>query len=257
MKLSAIIITRNEQDNIAECIKNLSFADEVLVVDNNSTDATVAVAKKLGARVISYPGLDFSYLRNIGKERAKGEWLLYIDADERIGAQLANEICKVISKKGKYLAYALFRKNYYLGTPWPSLERIIRLMHKNALVGWHGTLHETAMVADPIGEIDIPFLHHTHRNLALMVSKTNEWSDVEALLRLQAGHPPMTWWRFFRVMSSAFWRSFITQQGWRAGTTGVIESIYQAFSIFITYAKLWELQNRTEVAKKPWDQIKN
>ena len=102
MKLSSIIITRNEQDNISECIKNLSFADEVIVIDNNSKDATVSSAKNAGAYVTSYPGLDFSYLRNIGKEKANGEWLLYVDADERIPPSLAKDIKRVTDKKDKY-----------------------------------------------------------------------------------------------------------------------------------------------------------
>jgi len=254
MKLSAIVITRNEQNTIAECVRHLSFADEVLVVDNNSSDATVTVAEKAGARVVSYKGLDFSYLRNIGKEKAKGDWVLYVDADERIPKELAKEIERIVKMKGKHVAYRLLRKNYYLGTPWPGHESLVRLMDKNALVGWQGSLHETAMVSGSVGELSIPFLHFTHRDLTSMVAKTNEWSDVEAMLRYKAGHPYMTWWRFFRVMVSAFWKYYVEAQGWRAGTTGIIESVYQAFSMFITYAKLWELQNKSEISQKPWDQ---
>ena len=250
MKLSAIIITRNEQDNISECIKNLSFADEVIVIDNNSEDATVSSAKNAGAYVTSYPGLDFSYLRNIGKEKANGEWLLYVDADERIPPSLAKDIKRVTDKKDKYQAYALYRKNFYLGEMWRGKERMVRLMRKDALVGWQGTLHETAMVAGSEGELKEPFLHYSHNNITSMVEKTNEWSQVEAALRLQAGHPPMVWWRFFRVMATAFWKSFVTLEGWRLGTTGLIESIYQTFSMFITYAKLWEQQNKSLVRKK-------
>src|SRR3989344_3005676 len=218
MKLSSIIITRNEQENISECIKNLSFADEVIVIDNNSKDATVSSAKKAGAYVTSQSGLDFSYLRNIGKEKANGEWLLYVDADERIPPSLAKEIKHVTDKKDMYQAYALNRKNFYLGEMWPGLERMVRLMRKDALVGWQGTLHETAMVAGKVGELNEPFLHYSHNNLSSMVEKTNEWSQVEATLRLQAGHPPMVWWRFFRVMTTAFWKSFVTMEGWRLGT---------------------------------------
>ena len=75
-----------------------------------------------------------------------------------------------------------------------------------------------------------------------MISKTIEWSQIEAELRFNANHPKITWWRFPRVMLSAFFDSYIKQGGWRVGTAGIIESIYQAFSIFITYAKLWEKQ---------------
>jgi hypothetical protein len=77
-----------------------------------------------------------------------------------------------------------------------------------------------------------------------MVQKTNSWSDIEARLRLEANHPPVSWWRIIRVMITGFVNSYFSQQGWRAGTVGFIESIYQAYSIFITYAKLWELQQK-------------
>jgi hypothetical protein len=77
-----------------------------------------------------------------------------------------------------------------------------------------------------------------------MVTKTNEWSLEEAKLRFDAGHPPVVGWRLIRVMITGFWRSFISQGGWKAGTVGWIESIYQGFSMFITYAKLWELQQK-------------
>jgi hypothetical protein len=75
-----------------------------------------------------------------------------------------------------------------------------------------------------------------------MVEKTNKWSVIEARLRFDAGHPPVVWWRFPRVMLQAFSNSYITQGGWKAGAVGLMESMFQAFSIFITYAKLWELQ---------------
>ena len=75
-----------------------------------------------------------------------------------------------------------------------------------------------------------------------MVEKTNQWSDVEASLRFKSKHPQVTWWRFIRVMWSAFYKSYIGQRGFKAGVIGLIESIYQAFSMFITYAKLWEMQ---------------
>ncbi len=75
-----------------------------------------------------------------------------------------------------------------------------------------------------------------------MVNKTNTWSDTEAKLRLEAKHPQITWWRFPRVMTTAFVDSFFRQKGYKAGTAGIIESIYQSFSMFITYAKLWEMQ---------------
>ncbi len=117
-----------------------------------------------------------------------------------------------------------------------------RLFWKDSLIKWKGKVHESPVVSGSVGILNEPLLHYTHRTLDEMVNKTNEWSATEAKLRYEAGHPPVVWWRFIRVMFTAFSDSYFIQGGWKAGVTGLIESIYQSFSIFITYAKLWELQ---------------
>ncbi|MBI5452865.1 glycosyltransferase family 2 protein, partial [Candidatus Gottesmanbacteria bacterium] len=248
MKISAIIITRNEEENIEKCIESLSFVDEVIVVDNDSKDDTTKIAQKLGAKIYQVPGLDFSYLRNVGKEKAKGEWLLYIDADERVQEELAKELMERINNNPQdFSHFKLSRQNYYFHKLWPKREQMIRLMKKEALVGWQGSLHESPLVCGKLGKLVSPLLHYTHNDLSSMVNKTNQWSDIEATLRYKSNHPKLSWWRFFRIMMWAFWRSYISERGWQVGTAGLIESIYQAFSIFITYAKLWELQNKGEL----------
>lgn len=244
MKISAIIIARNEEENIKQCIENLKFVDEIVVVDNKSKDKTVQIAKRQGAKIYEVPGLDFSYLRNIGKEKAKGEWLFYIDADERVSKELLEEIKKVIAKSGKFSAFSFVRKNYFFGKPWPKKEEVIRLIKKDKLLGWQGSLHEAPIVIGKVGKLKSVLYHYTHSDLSLMVKKTNEWSEIEAQIRYRSGHPVMSWWRFFRVMFSSFCSSYIKDGGWKVGDVGLIESIYQAFSTFITYAKLWEKQNK-------------
>jgi hypothetical protein len=118
------------------------------------------------------------------------------------------------------------------------------------LKGWKGKLHESPIVDGEIGKINEGFiLHFTHRDLESMLSKTIEWSTQEALLRYNSGHPQMTWWRFPRVMLTTFFDSYIRQGGYKAGATGIVESMYQSFSMFVTYAKLWELQNQAKNKK--------
>lgn len=243
-KVSAIIIARNEEKNIKQCIKSLNFAKEVIVIDNDSLDKTASIAKSLSADVYKVTGLDFSYLRNIAKEKARGDWLFYIDADEQASESLSKEVQQVLSSKIQFSAYYIQRHNYYLGVSWPKKESIIRLIEKKALVSWQGILHESPIVAGKIGQLKSPIIHHTHQTLNAMIEKTNEWSEIESTLRYQDNHPPVVWWRFIRVMFSAFIKSFFYESGFRAGTVGLIESFYQAFSMFVTYAKLWEKQNQ-------------
>lgn len=251
-RLSAIIITRNEEEGIVSCIHAVKeFADEIIVIDNDSSDRTEKTAKATGARVYTVPGLDFSYLRNFGKEKAQSEWLLYLDTDERISPKLAKEIRQAISNSESPAGYSLMRKNHYFGKVWPKTEYIIRLIRKDALIGWQGVVHETAIVAGTIGQLQGPLLHYAHTNLTAMVKKTNEWSEIESQIRFKSDHPSMTWWRFFRVMLTAFWSSYVTDGGWKVGTTGLVESIYQSFSMFITYAKLWEKQSAAHIHHEP------
>jgi glycosyltransferase involved in cell wall biosynthesis len=243
-KISVIILTKNVEGLIADCIDSVSFCDEVIVIDDGSTDRTAELAKMLGATVYPLIARSFSERRNFGLKKTKGKWVLYIDADERISSELKEAIVKVIKEdKGKYDAYKLQRKNFYFGNhEWPYIEHLERLFKRTALKEWQGQLHETATVAGKIGKLDGFLLHYTHRDLTSMVDKTIQWSEVEAELRFNTNHPKMVWWRFFRVMATAFYDSFVKQKGYKAGTAGVVESIYQSFSMFITYARLWEMQ---------------
>lgn len=243
--VSAVILTKNEEQMIADCIDSVGFCDEILVVDNGSKDNTKKIAKQHKAKIIDGKNLDFSHLRNLGKEEAKGEWILYIDADERVTKELAEEIINTINRDDAYDAYKILRKNFYLGAfEWPYKEKLERLFKKHALQYWFGELHETPHIQGAIGQLQGLLYHYSHQNLSLMIDKTNKWSDIEAKLRFDARHPQMTWWRFPRVMLTAFCDFYFKQGGWKVGTAGVIESVYQAFSMFITYAKLWELQQK-------------
>ncbi len=241
--LSVIILARNEESMISDCITSVSFADEIIVVDNNSTDSTVEIAKKMHAKVISTNAESFSTRREIGLQKASATHVLYLDADERVSAELKNEIEGFLSSTQDTDVFSIKRQNFYLGkNAWPKIETFVRFFKKTSLKGWRGELHETPQFSGAQGEFVGRIDHYTHRNFSSMVTKTNEWSGVEAKLRLDAAHPRMSWWRFPRVMLGAFYDSYVRQQGFRAGKVGFMESVFQSFSIFITYAKLWELQ---------------
>ncbi|OGG04422.1 hypothetical protein A2W14_01955, partial [Candidatus Gottesmanbacteria bacterium RBG_16_37_8] len=182
-------------------------------------------------------------MRNLGRQKAVNNWLFYLDADEIISRELQAEIIKILANP-EFEAYRVIRRNFYLGKKWPYEEKIIRLINKRSLVGWYGPLHESAEISAAVGQLKNPLFHYTHQNLKSMVDKTNLWSEIEADLRIKNSHPPVVWWRFIRVMITAFSNSYFKQAGFKAGTVGLIESIYQAFSIFITFAKLWEKQSK-------------
>lgn len=244
MKLSAIIIAKDSEDLIEECLKSVRFCDEIILVDAGSKDKTNEIGRQNGARIIKGTEGDFAKQRNIGLENARGEWVLYIDTDERVSVELQKEILRAVSKN-QFVGYRLKRKNFYLGNnPWPKIEKLERLFRKENLENWYGSLHETAKVKGEIGDLNGLILHYTHRDLSSMLQKTIIWSETEAKLRYDTNHPKIVTWRLIRVTMTGFFDSYITQGGWKAGTMGLIESIYQGYSIFITYARLWEMQNK-------------
>ena len=247
MKLSAVIIAKNEEEMVRGVLESVRFCDETIVIDNNSEDNTYQIAKDRGAKVYKVSSSDFSKLRNEGFAQASGDWIFYIDCDERVSDELKESILSAVSLKNGSSVYKVMRKNYYLGNnEWPKVELMERLFRKNAFEGWYGKIHESPKFTGEAGTLQGYLLHFTHRNLSQMLPKTIEWSDIEADIRLRGNHPRIKSWRLLRVMITSFLSSYIKDRGYKAGGVGLIESIYQAFSSFITYAKLWELQKRQE-----------
>jgi (heptosyl)LPS beta-1,4-glucosyltransferase len=248
-RISTIIIVKDGENIIADCIDSIPFSDEVIVINNESSDRTKEIAVKMGAKVFDFGSNDFSKLREEGLRMASGDIVFYIDADERADKLLGSEFkqLKNMDIKNVQDCYLISRKNFYLGDhEWPKIEKILRAFKKNKLKGWKGNLHESPVVSGEPSPLNGFLLHFTHRDLRSMLDKTIEWSKTEAELRFNSNHPKMTWWRFPRVMITAFWDSYVKQKGYKAGTVGIIESLFQAFSAFVTYARLWELQQENK-----------
>lgn len=245
MVLSAVVICKNEQDMLKTCLKSLKWADEIIVIDNGSTDKTSEIAKASGAKVVKFESEDFSAIRNKGMEEAKGEWVLYVDADERVLKPLKDEIMEMVSGT-EYSAVALSRKNIIFGKsvsygPYKK-DWVIRLFKKSDFEEWVGKVHEYGKFKGKLGYSKNSLLHLTHRDLDHFMLKTLEWSKIDAKLRFDAGHPKMTAWRFIRILKTETFMQLIKRRGLFGGTVGVIDSILQVFSFFITYVRLWEMQ---------------
>jgi len=251
MKLSIIILAGNEAEMIKECLISASFADEIILVLANSSDNTKKIAKslKIPLKVIETTdkyNKNFSKWRNLGYKAATGDWLLYLDADERITSELKSEILLTINSTNLVNYYAIPRANYYLGKrvrfggSYP--DYVKRLYVKKHFSGYRGYLHEEPMVKGEIGYLKNDLLHYTHRNLNSMLQKTLVWTDLEAEALFKAAHPPVVWWRFPRMMLTKTWQRLIKEQMWRDGTVGWISVIFESFDTFIIYAKLWEKQ---------------
>ncbi len=247
MKISAVIIAKNEEVMLSDCLATLKWADEIVLIDNGSTDNTAKIARSAGARVINFPkGKNYSDLRKKGASEAKFEWILYVDADERIPENLAREVVSIVKSESALNAYAIPRRNFVLGKElkhggfWPDYQK--RFFRKKGLSGWSGKVHEEPIFKGELGLLVNPMLHIKHEDLSQMVEKTNNWSEIEGRLMLEANHPPMNVLRFLSAMAREFWLRMIAKKAFLDGKIGVIFALYQVFSKFVSYAKLWEMQ---------------
>ena len=244
---SVIIITLNEETMIGDCLLSVSFADQVIVVDTGNSDMTNNIAKQHGAKVIKcLPNSGYHNFRNTGLKHAKGDWVLYVDADERVTPLLKQEIEQIISSNLEFSAFEIPRRNIYLGKEmfyggWGN-DRVIRLFQKDKLLQYKNALHEQPEVEGKIGLLKNSMVHFSHRDLEIMLNKTLLFTEYEADLRIKKGHPPIVVWRLFRVMLTEFWHRFIKLQAWRDGVEGVIDGMFQVFNMFVIYTRLWETQ---------------
>lgn len=253
--LSAIVLTKNQEEVLRTCLESVKWADEIVIVDDNSVNRSVEIAKEYTDKIYKRPLVTFADQRNFGAEKAHGDWLLYIDPDERVTKQLRDEIRSTTSGSGPTLAAgAIPRRNFFLGSEqkhvggWP--DYVIRLLKKDRFKGWQGNLHEQPMFDGELVHLKNPLIHLTHTDIESMTRKTLEWSKLEAKLRFDAKHPPMSAWRFIRVFKTTLFDWYILKGGWRGGTTGTIEALFQTFSVFMTYVRLWEMQQKPSLQEQ-------
>lgn len=243
--LSIVVLTKNEEKRIKACLESIKWADEIIIVDNGSQDNTLKIAEKYADKIFKVDLQDFAKIRNYAMEKISGEWVLFVDADERVLKPLKEEIEAIITFSD-FSAYAISRKNIVFGTEvnygpfWP--DWVIRLLKKNDFEGWVGKMHEYPKFKGKLGYSKNPLLHLTHRNIDQIILKSLEWSKIDAKLRLDARHPKMSGWRFLRIFIAEIFNQGILRRGFFNGSIGIMDSLLQAFSLYMTYVRLWELQ---------------
>lgn len=251
--IEIVINTRNEEANIAACIESAQLlSDSIHIVDMESTDNTVAIAKKLGAHIYTFP---FSWYvepaRGFGIQKASGgDWVFILDADERITKESAKEIQEAV-RNNEYTHYKIPRKEMFAhkvwlkhGGWWPNHQ--IRLIQSTAFVSWPERIHGTPEIQGKLGYLQEPLIHYSKNDYSSIVEKTIVFEDIESELLYKAGRP-VTTSTFFRKFTGELFRRLVKAQGYRDGGIGIIESVYQAFSKTITYLYLYEKKNRSAI----------
>lgn len=257
MKISASIIVFNEEQNIADLCETVSFCDEIIIVDSSSTDKTVEIASRYTDKIYQREFLGYKDKHEFADSKTTGDWILWIDADERITPELRRSIESLKLKNESDLpdGFRIARKTWYLGkwirfSGWyPDYQ--MRFYRKSASY-WDGVApHETARVKGGIEKLDGEFLHYTKQDLSEHHRVVDSYTNLAAEYKVKHGEKVGSPGIFFNAIA-AFIRTFILKQGFRDGVQGLIISMFTAYSVFLKYAKVWEKNNVEEKVNETW-----
>ena len=250
MKISASIIVFNEEDNIADLCESISWADEIVIVDSDSTDKTVEIARRFTDKIFNREFLGYKDKHEFADAQTTGDWVFWIDADERVtdGLREAIENLKLQDEKTLPDGFRIARKTWYMNrwikySGWyPDYQ--MRFYRKSASF-WDGVApHETARVKGKVEILNGEFLHYTKRNLSEHHKVLDSYTTLAAEYKFKKGEKVSGSGIFFSAIS-AFFRTYFFKQGFRDGVPGLIIAMFTAYSVFLKYAKVWE-KNNTE-----------
>ncbi|HKX27921.1 MAG TPA: glycosyltransferase family 2 protein [Blastocatellia bacterium] len=245
MKISATIIVRNEEENIAAVCETVAWADEIVIVDSDSTDRTVEIARRYTDKIFNREFRGYKDKHEFADSQTTGDWIFWIDADERVTPELREAIESLRRRDPTALpaGFRIARSTRYLNrwirhSGWyPDYQ--MRLYLKSASY-WDGVSpHETARVPGPVETLPGEFLHYTKRNLQEHHRVLGEYTTLAAEY-LNQQRRPVRGPELLLLPLAAFVRTYLIKQGFRDGIPGLIIAMFTAYSVFLKYAKVWE-----------------
>ena len=241
MKLSAIVLSFNEESNIPACLALLSWADEILVIDSGSTDQTVELSKKHGARVVQHPLVDFATQRNFALQQAHGDWVFFVDADERVTQELADEIRGLFNQNPSPAVYRVPRYTFFFGRRLRFGDSLhdapVRLFPRER-VNWTQPVHEQIVTDLSNRMLKHPLLHYSTRNWEHYQSKLRSYIPLELITMQKNGSSPG--WRSILLRPPA---KFLYLYFWKLGVLdGIAGLSYAILSAYYTLLKYWKFK---------------
>ena len=246
-RVSAVVLTKNEEARIARCLESIRWVDEIIVVDGLSTDRTVEICRQYGARVIPhlFSG-DFGEERNIGSDAASSEWLIQLDADDVVSEPLRQAIEGVLKEGTPHAAFQIRRQNNFLGH-WMmrgGWYHYYPHFYRRAACRFEGRVHHLLKITGTTGTLEAAVLHYPFTTLEQFVIRQNRYTSLEAkeILDRQGVLDPRVvryqlTWRPLKL----FWKSYVKKHGFREGWYGLVFAILYAWVHFLKWAKYWEL----------------
>ena len=250
MKITATIIVFNEEHNIAEVCESVKWADEIVIVDSNSTDKTLEIASNYTDKIFQREFKGYKDKHEFADSMATGDWIFWIDADERVSPELASSIAEVrnTTDENRSNGYTLGRRTFYLKrwikhSGWyPDLQ--MRLYRKSGSY-WDGIApHQTARIDGNIGHVNGDLLHYTKQNLSEHHSVTERYATLAADDLVSRGKTVGALGIFVKTVA-AFLRVYLIKRGFLDGVQGLIIAFFTAYGVFLKYSKVWELKNVT------------
>ncbi len=253
VKLAGVILAKNEAQHIEACIESLKWTDEVVVFESgNSTDNTVELAEKVGATVIQHPFEDFARQRNAALKAVDAEWVLFVDADERVSDTLATEIQEVL-KKPQHLGYWIPRHNYIFGkltrhTGWYPDYQMRLLKRDAAQYDPERRVHELVILAngEEGGKLENPLTHYNYQNLKHFIRTQRMYAKFDAQILYEEGIRPKFRNFILQPIRQFKWR-FFTLKGYKGRWHGFLLSVLMGWNEFDKYWQLRKISKQSEV----------
>lgn len=241
-KISVTIITGNEEVNIRECLESVKWADEIIVVDSKSIDRTIEIAKSYTDKIFVRKWEGYAAQKNYAMSMAENDWVLSIDADERVTEELTEEILSF--ELDQYDGYRIKRENYFIGKKingcgWGN-DFQVRLFKKKKTRLSDRLVHEGFIVDGKLGELNNPIKHYSYRNLKDGFYKINDYSTLEA--KEKADKKKITSFRMAFYPIWAFIQHYFFRKGYKDGKHGLVISLMHAMTKLQVYMKIWEIK---------------
>ncbi|HOD65633.1 MAG TPA: glycosyltransferase family 2 protein [candidate division Zixibacteria bacterium] len=245
MGLTVVVITKDEEANIERCLESVAWADELIVVDSQSTDRTAELARRRGAVVCDVEWRGFGPAKRRGVALATQEWVLSLDADEVVGTELAHQIRQVAAGGGEHDGYYVGRRTNFLGR-WISHcgwypDPVLRLFRREKGNVNEAVVHEQVEVDGSVGRLSGELLHFSYPTLEHYLAKSAVYTTLGAREAFRRGRRAR-WYDLVIRPPISFFSHYIVRQGFRDGMEGWIISVMSAVAVFVKYAKLRHLQ---------------